>query len=60
MQLVLVHHQVVQLLRFHFVVQKTNMPQGINKYSRYIEKQYYGFTNVLNSAVNTNTSLGLD
>ena len=38
---------------------KTNIPQGINEYSPYIDKQYNGFINDLNSAVYTNTSLSL-
>ena len=43
----------------NYEYEKSSRPQDIDDYSPYMDKQYNGFINDLNSGVYTNTSLSL-
>ncbi len=43
----------------NYEFEKSSRPQDVDGYSPYVDKQYNGFINDLNSGVYTNTSLSL-
>ena len=43
----------------NYEFEKSSQPQDIDDYSPYVDKQYNGFINDLNSGIYTNTSLSL-